>query len=145
MNKPQLEEFMVFEDRNGEMGVIIKSNSEKYKWKKCYNNLDVGQIFNENYDNKIYNQIVKLYIVEDKGSRIFGALRFMNNGGLHRYKCIYKYVEPIEEIKEIKPINITINLTLNNHKNLEEIMSEIKVVLGKSNFTNPCKLRVCNT
>ena len=137
MSKPKLEEFMVFEDKNGEMGVIIKSNSEKYKWKKCYNNLDVGQIFSEDCDNKIYNQIIKLYIIEDERNKIFGALRFMNNGGIHRYKCVYEYIEHIDEIDEIKPVNITINLTLNNYKNLEEIMSEIKVVLEKSNFTNP--------
>jgi len=126
MNKPQLEEFMVFEDRNGEMGIIIKSNSEKYKWKKCYNNLDVGQIFSEDCDNKIYNQIIKLYVIKDEKSRIFGALRFMNNGGLHRYKCVYEYVKPIEKVQ---PVNITINLTVNNPKNTEEIMNEIKKVL----------------
>jgi len=78
--------------------------------------------------------VIIKYIIKDERNKIFGALRFMNNGGIHRYKCVYEYIEHIDEIDEIKPVNITINLTLNNHKNLKEIMSEIKVVLEKSNL-----------
>ena len=58
----------------------------------------------------------------------------MKTGSIYNYNCVYEYVEPVEETKSV---NITINLTLNDTKNLKDIANEIKAVLEKSNFTNP--------
>jgi len=132
MNKLQLEEFMVFEDKDGEMGVIIKSDSDGLPWWKRYQNGITGQVFEE--QDKHYNNIAKLFKVKYGHDKQFCALKFMYNGGIRNYNCVYEYVEPVEEIK---PVNIMINLTINNPKNLEDIMSEVKVILEKSNFTNP--------
>jgi len=109
-NKPKLEEFMIFEDKSGEMGVILNSCHEDFTWWKCYKNIhDIGQVFNEDDE--------------------FHALKFMENGNLENYNCIYEYKEGIKEVKLNKPVNITINLTVNNPKNTDEIMNEIKKVL----------------
>jgi len=132
MNKPKLEEFMVFENKNGEMGVIIKRDSDNCPWWKCYKDEDSGQIFDE-HDER-YNYIKKLYKVKYGYDKRFNALKFMKTGSIYNYNCVYEYVEPVEETKSV---NITINLTLNDTKNLKDIANEIKAVLEKSNFTNP--------
>jgi len=140
-NKPELEEFMVFVDKNGAMGVIIKNtytDSDTYPWWKCYKDKTYGQVFNE--QEKHYDNIDKLYKVKyNYYNEYFYALKFMNNGDLDSYNCVYKYKE---EIEEIQPLNLTINITINNHKNAEEIANEIKAVLEKHKFTNPCFIKV---
>ena len=139
-NKPRLEEFMVFEDKSGEMGVIIKNtyiNSDECPWWKCYQNEDIGQVFNE--EDKHFGNIKKLYKVKYKYSECFCALKFMNNGNLDSYNCVYEYKEELEKTEEIKPLNITINITMNNTKKAEEITNEIKKVLEKHEFTNTYK------
>lgn len=91
--KPQLEEFMVFENNDGKMGVIIKSN-DRYEWWKCYKDGSGGQVFNENDEH--YNRIVKLYKTENERDKHFYALKFMNDGNINKYKCVYdKSKEPI--------------------------------------------------
>ena len=128
INKPKLEEFMVFEDKDGRMGVIIKNDSDEYPWWKCYKDKTYGQVFNK--QEKHYDNIFRLYKVKQYGyNEYFCALKFMNNGDLDSYNCVYEYKEEVEETKEIQPVNITINLTVNNPKNTEEIMNEIKKVL----------------
>ena len=140
-NKPELEEFMVFVDKNGAMGVIIKNtytDSDTYPWWKCYKDKTYGQVFNE--QEKHYDNIDKLYKVKyNYYNEYFYALKFMNNGDLDSYNCVYEYKE---EINEIQPLNLTINITINNHKNAEEITNEIKAVLEKHKFTNPCFIKV---
>jgi len=136
-NKPKLKEFMIFEDKSGEMGVILNSCHEDFTWWKCYKNIhDIGQVFNE--DDEYYADIVKIYKLKYGYNCKFHALKFMENGNLENYNCIYEY----KEVKSNKPVNITINLTVNNPKNTEEIMNEIKKVLEKSNSTNPCFIKV---
>jgi len=118
-NKPQLEDFMVFKDKNGDRGVIIKNDSDDCLWWKCIKDSIIGQRFNEQGEH--YNNIVKLYKVKYGYDKYFCALKFMNNGKLDKYDCVYEYVKPIEEVQLV---NITINLTVNNPKNTEEIMNE---------------------
>jgi len=132
-NKPKLEEFMVFTDKDGAMGVIIKNthtDSDTYPWWKCYKDKTYGQIFNE--QEKHYDNIDKLYKIKyDYYNKYFYALKFMNDGDLDSYNCVYEYKE---EIEEIQPLNITINITINNPKNVEEIANEIKAVLKNTNL-----------
>jgi len=134
-NKPKLEEFMIFEDKSGEMGVILNSCHEDFTWWKCYKNIhDIGQVFNE--DDEYYADIVKIYKLKYGYNCKFHALKFMENGNLENYNCIYEYKAENKEVKSNKPVNITINLTINNPKNTEEIANEIKKVLEKSNSIN---------
>jgi hypothetical protein len=76
--KPQIEEFMVFEDEDGRMGVVIESDNENYKWWKCYKSENVnGQIFNEIENDDNYNIIKKLYKTTF-GNKRFYAFKFMS-------------------------------------------------------------------
>jgi len=45
--KPQIEEFMIFENKDGKMGVIIKTDNNYYRWWKCYKDGKGGQVFIE--------------------------------------------------------------------------------------------------
>jgi len=88
--KPRIEEFMVFEDKDGKTGVILNSCHEDFVWWKCYKNINnVGQVFNEN--DRCYNDIVKLYKIKYGYNNKFHALKFMNAGNLEDYNCIYDY------------------------------------------------------
>ena len=137
-NKPKLEEFMVFSDKDGKMGVIIKNDSDNYPWWKCYRNESYGQVFSK--QEKHYDNIFRLYKVKKyEYNEYFCALKFMNNGNLDSYNCVYEYKEELEKTEEIKPLNITINITMNNTKKAEEITNEIKKVLEKHEFTNTYK------
>lgn len=128
MNKPQLEEFMVFEDKNGKMGIILKNNSLNHPWWKCYKDVNSGgQVFSEG--SEFHNSIVKLYKVplEDKHSTHFRVLKFMVDGNLDYFECIYD--ENIQ--KEIEPVNIIINLTVNNPNNIDEFVKKLTKELEK--------------
>jgi len=131
--KPKIEEYMVFEDINGEMGVILKSDySDNNPWWKCYKDSMGGDIFKQNSNDQIYNKIVKLFKSNEikNENKIFDALKFMNNGNLKNYNCVYEYVELVEEIK---PVSIMINLTLNDTNIIENIYKQIaKELIGKS-------------
>ena len=98
-NKPELEEFMVFVDKNGAMGVIIKNtytDSDTYPWWKCYKDKTYGQVFNE--QEKHYDNIDKLYKIKyNYYNEYFYALKFMNNGDLDSYNCVYEYKEEIND------------------------------------------------
>ena len=92
MGKPKIEEFMVFLDRNHEMGVIIK-NKVCDCWKKCYKS-GGGQIFRESINDDIYNSIIKLYKAEKIEDVVYYALSFMSKGEfLNRYECVYSKIK----------------------------------------------------
>jgi hypothetical protein len=113
--KPQIEEFMVFEDENGKTGVIIESNSEYFSWWKCYKSNDKGgQVFSFN-DNNFY-KINKLY--KTNRDKYFYALKFMANGDLSDYKCVYDATK--------KLTNVTININIDKSYNVEQILNSIK-------------------
>lgn len=119
--KPQLEEFMIFEDKNGEMGVIIKSDDNYHKWWKCYRESQGGQVFNENDSN--YKKIIKLYKVEGWSDKYFKALKFMDNGDLCGYECVY-------DVTKVEPVNITINMTVNCSDDIDKFLDKLKEQLG---------------
>lgn len=122
--KPQLEEFMVFEDENHEMGVIIKCNPG---WWKCYRKFG-GHVFNELSNDKAYNSIIKLYKTKNDGYIHFGALKFMLDGDLSRYYCVYdkEKDEKEDENKVLEPVNVTINITVNNPNDIENICKQFE-------------------
>lgn len=119
----KLEEFMVFEDEEGKSGIIIKNDSDSHcPWWKCYKQGTGGQIFNKN--DEYFNKIKKLYKIKDDHYVHYYALKFMINGDLSKYDCIYNK----DIAKEIEPLNIIINATINPEsiKDIEKIIDELQ-------------------
>ena len=118
----QLEEFMVFEDEDGKTGIIVKHDSDNCPWWKCYKQGTGGQVFNEN--DGYFNKIIKLYKVNEDHYECYAALKYMLNGDLKKYDCVYdKSTE-----KEIEPLNIIINATVNPDSitDIEKIIDELQ-------------------
>lgn len=118
----QLEEFMVFQDASGKTGVIIKGCH--YSWWKCFREFG-GQVFDEK-DNH-FNEIVKLYKVKDveKQENIyFRALKFMFDGALNDWECVYDKETECEN----DSINIIINASVNPEsiKDIEKVIQELQ-------------------
>ena len=94
----------------GKMGVIIKNYSDDNPWWKCYQNENIGQVFNE--EDIHFKNIERLYKVKQNYDKVFNALKFMKSGSLHNYNCVYEYIdenivnfknrlfEKIEDLKE---------------------------------------------
>lgn len=134
MNKSKLEEFMVFKCKDGKMGVIIRSNYNDNPWWFCYQDCDGGQIFKESISDEHYNNILKLYKVDDlkvndlrgEKDKLFYALDFMRNRSLSKYRCVYDATQ-----EKFKPVNITINLAVNSLADTEKVFNVISKELQK--------------
>jgi hypothetical protein len=125
----KIEEFMVFEDENGEVGVIIKNKeSSCYAWKKVYVS-GYAEIFDEILSDEDYLEIAKLYKHKD-GYNLFSALIFMTDSDLNMFDCVYDKSEKSIEVKikaaidngDLQEINQVID-------DLQEKLSHLKIKL----------------
>jgi len=97
MDKPKIEEFMLFLDSNNRMGVIIKKKScDDTCWKKCFKNSG-GQVFRENSNDDSYTNIIELYKSKDAEEKVYYAFQFMTDSKhfniLNRYECVYSKIK----------------------------------------------------
>jgi|688.fasta_scaffold102098_7 hypothetical protein len=79
---PKLEEWMIVELENGDIGVVINYEGDYEDWWLCLREYGYGSIFSENTNDTVYSKITKLYKCKDTtiSSRKFEALQFMING-----------------------------------------------------------------
>lgn len=127
-----LEEFMIFEDEDGEKGIIISTdNNSKYVWWKCFRTCNGGQIFSEN--DECHQKILKLYRCKHSDSIKYCALRFMQDGKLdnYSYDCVYHKKDEYQS-----SIDATINIITNSVRpeDLEKIMLEIQKKFNNLNY-----------
>ena len=78
-NLTHLEEFMIFQDNRGRVGVVLKSNHKSYNWQLYYGN-NVGQLMNEG--GRHHYGIDKLFRAKETESvsKEFLALSFIEDG-----------------------------------------------------------------
>lgn len=113
MKKPKLEEFMVLANIEGEQGVLIEhSGSESYPWWICYG--DSGQVFNESESDRDYQNISKVYKSKRNWHEKYDALKFMRDGSLSEYECVYdKDKKDVKVIDTIEKNSKNVKLRLN--------------------------------
>ncbi len=84
----KIKKYMVFEDKDGSMGVILKNNTSPdatQTWWKCYRG-EGGQIFKQSEGYIGYDDIAKLYECRLDKFKIYCAFKFMFDGNLDNYK-----------------------------------------------------------
>lgn len=116
----KIEEFMVFENDDNNTGVIIKSDNEFFDWWKCFRKTG-GQLFSE--DNcSVHRNIIKLFKCNNLGSEKYYALKYMLDGDLSRYDCVY---DKNKKESEIKPVNTIINISVNGCNDSKSVVEQI--------------------
>lgn len=124
MEMPKIEEYMLFEDDNGEMGVIIKTNYTYENWWKVYKKSNGGQVFGEGDSN--YKNINKLFKVTDEDRMQFYALKFMSNGNMNEHTCVYDKSKIEEPVINNYTINITVPSNVNEKELTNQILEQLK-------------------
>jgi len=130
MKKPKLEEFMILENSEGEQGVLIEhEGSETYPWWICYGN--GGQVFAESEGDKDYQNISKLYKSIRNGHVKYDALKFMRDGSLIEYDCVYDKNEVeviiVDEIEEkFKKCQVEIKYIDGSYKPFNIVLESLK-------------------